>query len=155
MVDRVCMCVFWGFSCDPGFLRHQEKCLLWRFPHRWYIKRSSLLKYYKILSVIKVLRRNMAYGQSNNVCYQRAVWSREYYLSVWSIVHCCTWTEVLMTDHSKCLICLPVTSYKDDLIGCNNFPLQSINSSELQCKVKPWLEPFWNTSAIIWQQWGL
>lgn len=42
-----------------------------------YKKRSSLLKYYKLLSVTELLVREVASSQSNNVNNQRAVWERE------------------------------------------------------------------------------
>lgn len=48
----LCVCTLRGGSCKPGCLRHGDKCLMWRFPRRWYIKkRSGLLNSYKLLSV--------------------------------------------------------------------------------------------------------
>lgn len=79
-----CVCTLRGGSCKPGCLRHGDKCLMWRFPRRWYIKkRSGLLNSYKLLSVTELLGRKVASGHSNNVSDQRAVGAEK-----WSLPFC-------------------------------------------------------------------
>lgn len=99
---RVCVCArFGGGSCKPGCLRHGDKCLMWRFPRRWYIKkRSGLLNSYKLLSVTQLLGRKVAWSHSNNVSDQRAVGAEK-----WSLPFCilskilCRLTVGPATDH--------------------------------------------------------
>lgn len=77
----LCVCTLRGGSCKPGCLRHGDKCLMWRFPRRWYIKkRSGLLNSYKLLSVTALLGRKVASSHSNNVSDQRAVAAKKWYL---------------------------------------------------------------------------
>lgn len=77
----LCVCTLRGGSCKPGCLRHGDKCLMWRFPRRWYIKkRSGLLNSYKLLSITELLGRKVALSHSNNVSDQRAVGAEKWYL---------------------------------------------------------------------------
>lgn len=77
----LCVCTLRGGSCKPGCLRHGDKCLMWRFPCRWYIKkRSGLLNSYKLLSVTELHGRKVAASHSNNVSDQRAVGGEKWYL---------------------------------------------------------------------------
>lgn len=137
-------------SCKPRFLRHQEKCLMWRFLHSWCIKRSNLLQIY--LSQ-RYVRKNMAYSQSNNVWTFaiRELLGLENAAGLCILcLACCIWTVIWITGHSDFRVHLPpIKCFISAYLGVSKFHFERPNVSNLQ-RCRSNFKHDWNNLWTIW-----